>query len=101
MGEDSSTPLSRTLRPGTVVFLASLLGLFLELALIRWVSSEVRVFAYAKNLALVASFLGFGAGCLLSRRPVPATGPLAGLLLLTMLVRLPWQWLEAYGPRRI
>ena len=101
MSESSSTPRSSALRPGTVVFVASLLGLFLELALIRWVSSEVRVFAYAKNLALVASFLGFGAGCLLSRRPVPAAGPLASLLLLTMLVRLPWQWLDAYGPRRI
>ena len=101
MIERPSSPRNAQLDAGTVVFLASLLGLFLELALIRWVSSEVRVFAYAKNLALVASFLGFGAGCLLSRRPVPATGPLAGLLLLTMLVRLPWQWLEAYGPRRI
>ncbi len=61
----------------------------------------MRVFAYCKNLALVASFLGFGAGCLLSGRPMPPAGPLASMLLLTMLVRLPWQWLESYGPRRV
>jgi hypothetical protein len=30
----------------------------------------VRVFAYAKNLALVACFLGFGAGLFQSRAPL-------------------------------
>jgi SAM-dependent methyltransferase len=91
----------KRLSPAAVVFLASLVGLLLELALIRWVSSEVRVFAYCKNLALVASFLGFGSGCLLSRRPLRAAGPLFGLLLLAMLVRLPWHWLDEFGPRRV
>jgi hypothetical protein len=33
------------LSPAATVFLASALGLFLELALIRWVSCETRVFA--------------------------------------------------------
>lgn len=37
-------------------------ALFLELALIRYLGSEVRVFAYFKNLILVACFLGFGLG---------------------------------------
>jgi len=45
--------------------LISLLALFLELAIIRWLSTEVRIFAYFKNFALMASFLGFGTGCLL------------------------------------
>ena len=40
----------------------SFLGLFLELAIIRWLSSEIRIFAYFKNLPLLAAFLGFGAG---------------------------------------
>jgi hypothetical protein len=40
---------------------ASLLTLFLEMTLIRWVSSEVRIFAYFKNFVLIACFLGFGA----------------------------------------
>ena len=60
-------PASRP-SPAFTIFSASVLGLFLELALIRWVSSELRVFAYCKNLVLVASFLGFGAGCFLARR---------------------------------
>jgi hypothetical protein len=29
--------------------LASLLGLFLEMLMIRWISSEIRIFAYFKN----------------------------------------------------
>jgi len=38
--------------------LISLVSLFLELFLIRWVSSEIRVFAYFKSLVLIACFLG-------------------------------------------
>ncbi len=48
--------------------LVSALTLFLELLMIRWVSSEVRIFAYFKNFVLVACFLGFGVGCYLCRR---------------------------------
>jgi hypothetical protein len=43
--------------------LVSMLGLFLELLLIRWISSEIRIFAYFKNFVLIACFLGFGLGC--------------------------------------
>jgi len=46
--------------------LVSLLALFLELLMIRWISSENRVFAYFKNFVLIACFLGFGLGCFLS-----------------------------------
>src|SRR5207247_1842479 len=46
----------------------SLLSLFLELLMIRWISSEIRIFAYFKNFVLIACFLGFGLGCHLSRR---------------------------------
>jgi hypothetical protein len=87
--------------PTFLVAAASFLGLFLELALIRWISSEVRVFAYFKNLVLVACFLGFGAGCFLSRRkPALARASLL-LLLIVLVVRLPWPVLSAYGPRRV
>src|SRR3954470_11974487 len=47
------------------LILASALTLFAELAFIRWISVEVRVFAYFKNLALLLCFLGFGFGCAL------------------------------------
>ncbi|MBZ5546474.1 MAG: hypothetical protein LAO22_00735 [Acidobacteriia bacterium] len=72
------------------LFLASALTLFAELALIRWVATEVRVFAYVKNLALLLCFLGFGLGCALARqnaRWLTATKALVGLI---VVVRLPW-----------
>ena len=37
-------------------------GLFLEVLMIRWVTSEVPVFAYFKNIVLIGCFLGFGLG---------------------------------------
>jgi spermidine synthase len=45
-----------------MLFLASFLALFFELVVIRYLSTEIRVFAYLKNLALVASFFGIGLG---------------------------------------
>jgi hypothetical protein len=88
--------------PGArALFVASLIGLFLELALIRWVSCEVRVFAYVKNLALVACFLGFGAGLFQARRPLRLKEGLFVLLLLSLLIRLPWESLRVWGPQRV
>src|SRR6202142_1796618 len=73
------------------LFSASALTLFAELALIRWVATEVRVFAYVKNLALLLCFLGFGLGCALARqRPRWRTAATA-LLGLIVIVRLPWR----------
>lgn len=46
------------------LFLIGVLTLFVELALIRWLATEVRVFAYFKNLTLIACFFGGGLGCL-------------------------------------
>jgi hypothetical protein len=75
----------------STLFLASALTLFAELALIRWVATEVRVFAYVKNLALLLCFLGFGLGCALARqRPRWQTAATA-LLGLIAIVRLPWR----------
>lgn len=48
--------------------LASFAALYLEIMLIRWVGTEVRIFAYFQNLALIACFLGFGIGCLYAHR---------------------------------
>ena len=70
--------------------LASFLTLFAELALIRWIGTEVRIFAYVKNLALLVCFLGFGAGCALARRPVRWWTSVVALLGLIMAVRWPW-----------
>ena len=40
----------------------------MELALIRWLGTQVRVFAYFNNLVLIATFLGMGLGIALGRR---------------------------------
>lgn len=41
---------------------ASALGLFFELALIRWIPNTVHVVAFFANLVLIGSFLGLGIG---------------------------------------
>lgn len=50
------------------LLLASAFGLFLELVFIRWLASEVRVFGFYKNFALIAAFLGLGLGFAVSKR---------------------------------
>ncbi len=69
--------------------LISLLSLFVELLMIRWVSSEIRIFAYFKNFVLVACFLGFGMGCYLCRRRVQLSALLGPLLLLALILKAP------------
>src|SRR5437016_6422382 len=75
--------------------LVSVLGLFLELLMIRWISSEIRVFAYFKNFVLIACFLGFGLGCYLSRRQANLLLLLVPLTSLTLLIKLPWESLRS------
>ena len=69
--------------------LISLLGLFVEMMMIRWVSSDIRIFAYFKNFVLIACFLGFGLGCYLCRRRVQLVALIAPLLLLTLILKAP------------
>jgi spermidine synthase len=76
--------------------LASFLTLFAELALIRWIGTEVRIFAYVKNLALLLCFLGFGLGCALARYPVRWWSAVMALLGLVMAVRVPWHAGQAF-----
>jgi spermidine synthase len=79
--------------------LVSFLSLFLEMLMIRWVSSEIRVFAYLKNFVLVACFLGFGLGCYLCRRRVHLIATIAPLLLLTIVLKSPLRRLMAALPQ--
>ena len=71
--------------------LISLLGLFLEMLVIRWVSSEIRIFAYFKNFVLIACFLGFGMGCYLCRKRINLMPVLVPMVMLTALILLPWR----------
>jgi len=79
MGEDMEGTLNRSkiavgsadrpvLHPGSALFLASFLALFLEFLLIRWVPSIVRVVAYYGNLMLISAFLGLGCGAMVAHR---------------------------------
>ena len=81
---------------GWKLVLASFLTLFAELALIRWIGTEVRVFAYVKNLALLLCFLGFGLGCALVGHPVRWWASATALLGLVMVVRVPWHSERAF-----
>src|SRR5262245_11094140 len=53
--------------PWALLFVASFVVLYFELIIIRYLSSEIRVFAYLKNLALIASFFGIGMGMIPGR----------------------------------
>ncbi len=70
------------------LFLVSGLGLFFELAVIRWMSAEVRLFSYFKNLPLLAAFLGLAIGFAVvgkGRDYRPAFAPLLGLFVALVL----------------
>ncbi len=51
------------------LFLISVLSLFFEMLLVRWLSAEIRLFSYFKNLAMMAAFMGLGVGFAVARRP--------------------------------
>jgi len=70
--------------------LSSVAGLYLELLLIRWISSEIRIFAYFKNFVLIACFLGFGLGCYLSKRTIRLAAMLVPLLAITAFITVPF-----------
>lgn len=50
------------------LILVSLLGLFLELAFIRWLPDNVFSLAYFSNIVLISSFLGLGLGFILASK---------------------------------
>jgi hypothetical protein len=52
-----------------MLFLASFLALYFELVIIRYLSSEIRIFAYLKNLSLIACFFGIGLGMMIGKPP--------------------------------
>jgi len=55
-------------RPRWPIFLLSFIGLYAEIMLIRWHSSLFQVFAFFKNISLLACFLGLGLGLALKDR---------------------------------
>jgi hypothetical protein len=80
---DRATP--RTLP----IFLISVLALFLEMLLIRWIGTEIRIFAYLQNTILVVSFLGLGLGCFTCRQPAALRQTLVPMTVLLLLMAIP------------
>jgi spermidine synthase len=72
--------------------LLSTLVLFLEMLLVRWIGTEVRIFAYVQNGVLVTAFLGLGLGARTARRPVRLFPAVLALTLVCVLVRDPFHW---------
>jgi SAM-dependent methyltransferase len=64
----------------------SFLVLFFELAIIRWIPSNISLLSYFSNVVLISCFLGLGTGCVLKikRDLLPFLGVvILGLVLLT------------------
>ena len=74
------------------LFVVSALILYLELLLIRWIGTEIRVFAYLGNLVLVVCFFGVGLGCYLASHPSNPMKLAVSVLLLVVLVANPFSW---------
>jgi spermidine synthase len=93
----SSAPSSlpaRTARAGPAwptlsLFLASVLCLFLELMLIRWVGTELPVLSYLQNSILLVCFMGLGMGYLTCSRPFVLRQSLMPLFFLALLLAVP------------
>ncbi len=60
---DYSAALAK--RPYLALFLVSFVVLFIEVMFIRYASSQIRIFAFYKNIPLISCFLGLGLGCFL------------------------------------
>ena len=63
--------------PTLALFVVSIAGLFLELLLIRWIGTEVRIFACLQNTVLVVCFLGDWVGHGRQLSTAPAGGPVS------------------------
>ncbi|HEY8120763.1 MAG TPA: methyltransferase domain-containing protein [Myxococcota bacterium] len=72
----ASAPLARALTAGDAasalgsprarLFWISFAALFIEVMLIRYCNAQLRIFAFYKNVPLIASYVGLGVGCHLS-----------------------------------
>src|SRR5438105_317339 len=97
--EDGSRPQVRHGDQARLVF-ASFLMLFIELALIRWVTANNVYVTKATNFVLLASFLGIGIGFLnaRSRRDYLRWAPVALLALVGFVLAFPVILASLSGP---
>jgi spermidine synthase len=84
--------LSPRVAPLTRIAFLSILIMFLEMLLIRWVGTELRVFAYLQNGVLVAAFLGLGLGARNARQPRLLLPSMLSLTFLAAVIADPFGW---------
>jgi spermidine synthase len=72
------------------LLLISSAALYLEIVLIRWLGTEVKIFAFFQNLSLIVCFLGFGVGCFSSKKRGSLLPSLIATTALVVLVSLPF-----------
>ncbi len=71
------------------IFLISILGLFLETLFIRWIGTEIRIFAYLQNTILVVCFLGLGIGMFTASKSIEIKQSLIPMTILLTLMAIP------------
>ena len=74
------------------IALVSAVILFVEMLLIRWIGTEVRIFAYLQNGVLVAAFLGLGLGARSARAPIRMLPAAVCLAIIALVIRDPFGW---------
>ncbi|MEM9399734.1 MAG: fused MFS/spermidine synthase [Verrucomicrobiota bacterium] len=72
------------------MFWVSFFILFLEMFFIRWLATEVRIFAYLQNIVLIACFLGISIGCLSSDKEISIIRFILPILILCGAICLPY-----------
>jgi len=77
------------------LLLASFAALFTEIMMIRWIGTEVRIFAYFQNLTLIACFLGFGLGCYWAQRRISMLLSAASMAFLVALIEAPGKLMKS------
>src|SRR5689334_23732960 len=71
------------------IFVISILGLFLETLFIRWIGTEIRIFAYLQNTILVVCFLGLGIGMFTASKPIEIKQSLIPMTVFLCLMAIP------------
>jgi SAM-dependent methyltransferase len=78
------------------LFVASFIGLYFEMLLVRWLAAEVRLFSYFKNLTMMAAFMGLAIGFALAKRDKDHLQWFVPLLLLYVPLVLTLSYLTGY-----
>lgn len=79
-------PMAQLKNPSIMLFLTTCFALYIELIAIRWLSSEIGVFAYLKNIPLIISFLGLGTGVMVAAPRISIKKILPALLMLFVIM---------------